>query len=107
MNTIQTVPADLKSVIGTEKVDFSIVAKRKEPLNKSLGIIAFGVIWSAFISFFVIAFFRPLFKGKDVHIKVNDEPTTSSWVANMPIGDKAEITILFFVILNDKNYFVK
>jgi len=36
LNTIQTLPTDLRSVIGTEKIDFSILAKRKEPLNKNI-----------------------------------------------------------------------
>lgn len=98
MNTIQSLPTDLKSVIGTEKIDFSILAKRKEPLNKSLGIIAFGIIWSAFISIFVIAFLGPLFKGEEVHFKVNDEPTTASWDNFEPMLVPSLIIGLFVVV---------
>ncbi|WP_281636778.1 hypothetical protein [Flavobacterium marginilacus] len=79
MNTIQSLPPDLKSVIGTEKIDFSILAKRKQPLKNSFGLIIFGTIWTAFISIFVFAFIVPLFKGEEVHFKVNDEPVTGSW----------------------------
>ncbi|WP_348798298.1 hypothetical protein [Flavobacterium adhaerens] len=78
LNNIQSLPKDIKSVVGTEKIDFSIIAKRKQPLKNSLGLIIFGVIWSAFISIFVIAFFGPLLKGEEVHFKVNDEPTIGS-----------------------------
>ena len=98
MNTIQSLPPDLKSVIGTEKIDFSILARRKEPLNKSLGIIAFGIIWSAFISIFVIAFLGPLFKGEEVHFKVNDEPTTASWDNFEPMLVPSLIIGLFVVV---------
>ena len=78
MNSLTSLPADLKSVIGTEQIDFSIIAKRKQPLKNSWGLIAFGTIWSAFISIFVFTFLGPLFKGEEVHFKVNDEPTTGS-----------------------------
>lgn len=98
MDTTQLLPSDLKSVIGTEKVDFSILAKRKEPLNKSLGIIGFGIIWSAFISIFVIAFLGPLFKGEEVHFKVNDEPTTASWDNFEPMLVPSLIIGLFVVV---------
>jgi len=79
MNNSQALPPDLKSVIGTDKIDFSIIANRKVPLKNSWSLIIFGIIWSAFISIFVVAFLGPLFKGEDVHFKVNDEPTTGSW----------------------------
>nr|WP_315200475.1 hypothetical protein [uncultured Flavobacterium sp.] len=98
MNTIQSLPTDLKSVIGTEKIDFSILAKRKQPLNKSLGTIGFGIIWSAFISIFVVAFLGPLFKGEEVHFKVNDEPTTASWDNFEPMLVPSLIIGLFVVV---------
>ncbi|PKB16704.1 hypothetical protein [Flavobacterium sp. 5] len=98
MNSIQTLPRDLQSVIGTEKVDFSIIARRKQPLNKSLGLIAFGIIWSAFISIFVIAFLGPLFKGEEVNFKVNDEPTTASWDNFEPLLVPT-LVIGFFVLV--------
>ena len=98
MKTIETLPPDLKSVIGTEKIDFSILAKRKQPLKKSLGLIGFGIIWSAFISIFVIAFLGPLFKGEEVHFKVNDEPTTASWDNFEPMLVPSLIIGLFVVV---------
>jgi hypothetical protein len=98
LDTTQLLPTDLKSVIGTEKVNFSILAKRKEPLNKSLGLIIFGTIWSAFISIFVIAFLGPLFKGEEVHFKVNDEPTTGSWENFEPMLVPTLLIGLFVVV---------
>lgn len=74
-----SLPPDLQSVIGTEKVDFSVIAKRNQPLAKSLSIIAFGTVWTSFTSIFVIAFLGPLFKGNEAHFKVNGVPTTGSW----------------------------
>jgi hypothetical protein len=40
--------------------------------------IVFGLIWSAIISIFVVTFIVPIFKGDEVHIKVNDLPTSDS-----------------------------
>lgn len=98
MNTIESLPTDLKSVIGTEKIDFTILAKRKQPLANSLGLIFFGTVWSAFTSIFVIAFLGPLFKGEEVHFKVNDEPTTASWDNFEPMLVPSLIIGLFVVV---------
>lgn len=98
MYTIESLPADLKSVIGTEKVDFSIISKRKQPLNKSWGLILFGTIWSAFISIFVIAFLGPIFKGEEAHFKVNGEETTASWDNFEPMLVPSLIIGLFVVV---------
>lgn len=72
------VPADLKKLVANEKIDFCIKASNNYPKSKSYGSILFGIGWSAFTSIFVIAFFGPLFKGEEVHFKVNDEPTIGS-----------------------------
>lgn len=98
MNTIQSLPTDLRSVIGTEKIDFSIIAKRKQPLKNSWGLIIFGTIWSAFISIFVVAFLGPLIKGEEVHFKVNDEPTTGSWENFEPLLIPTLFIGLFVII---------
>jgi hypothetical protein len=98
LNTIQSLPADLKSVIGTEKVDFSIISKRKQPSNKSWGLILFGTIWSAFISIFVVAFLGPIFKGEESHFKVNGEETTASWENFEPMLVPSLIIGLFVVV---------
>ncbi|REG98865.1 hypothetical protein [Flavobacterium aquicola] len=98
MTHIQSLPADLRSVIGTENIDFSIIAKRKQPLKNSWGLIIFGTIWSAFISIFVIAFLGPLLKGEEVHFKVNDEPTTGSWENFEPLLVPTLFIGLFVII---------
>lgn len=98
MNTIQSLPTDLRSVIGTEKIDFSIIAKRKQPLKNSWGLIIFGTIWSAFISIFVVAFLGPLIKGEEVHFEVNDEPTTGSWENFEPLLIPTLFIGLFVII---------
>lgn len=79
MVNIISLPTDLQSVIGTEKVDFSVISRRNQPVGKSLRIIAFGTVWTAFTSIFVIAFLGPLFIGEESHFTVNGVPTTGSW----------------------------
>lgn len=98
MNNITTLSTDLQSVIGTEKIDFSIISKRNQPLNKSLGTISFGAMWTAFTSIFVIAFLGPLFNGEDVHFEVNGVPTTASLDNFQPLLLPTLIIALFVLI---------
>jgi hypothetical protein len=71
-------PQNLLTVIGEEKIDFSVKAKRAKPIKNSMGVILFGTVWTAFTSIFVFAFFGPLFKGEEVHFTSNDIPTVAS-----------------------------
>ena len=71
-------PKNLLSVIGEEKIDFSVKAKRAKPVKSSIGIIIFGAVWTAFTSIFVFAFLWPLFLGEEVHFTSNDIPTVAS-----------------------------
>jgi hypothetical protein len=98
MNSIHSLPTDLKTVIGTAEIDFSILARRNQPLGKSYGLIGFGTIWTAFISIFVIVFLGPLFKGEEVHFKVNDEPTTGSWENFEPMLFPTLLIALFVIV---------
>ena len=75
-NTI--LPQDLSSTVGSENKDFSVKAKRAQPLKKSFSIILFGTVWTAFTSIFVFAFLGPIFQGKEVHFKSNGVPTVAS-----------------------------
>jgi hypothetical protein len=78
MNNIGYLPRELESVVGTEKVDFSVFAKRKKPVSQSIGLIFFGIFWLAITSIFVAAFFGPLLKGEEIHFSVNEIPTTGN-----------------------------
>ena len=78
MNNSRFLPPELEKIVGTEKIDFSALARRNKPAGQSIGIIFFGAIWSAFTSIFVVAFFGPIFKGGEVHFTVNNTPTTGS-----------------------------
>lgn len=71
-------PQNLLTVIGEEKIDFSVKAKRAKPVKSSMGVIFFGTIWTAFTSIFVYAFFGPLFFGEEVHFTSNNVPTVAS-----------------------------
>jgi hypothetical protein len=54
-------PRDLNTYIGSERKDFAVKAGRAQPRKKSLGIILFGTLWTAFTSIFVILFLGPPF----------------------------------------------
>ncbi|MDD3877322.1 MAG: hypothetical protein PHT69_11910 [Bacteroidales bacterium] len=77
MNNIN-LPSDLISVIGNENIDFSVFAKRSEPIGKSIRLILFALLWSTIPVFGSIAFFGPLFKGEIVHFKSNGIARTAS-----------------------------
>jgi hypothetical protein len=71
-------PQNLLTVLGEEKIDFSVKAKRSKPIKSSLSIILFGTVWTAFTSIFVFAFFGPIFIGEEVHFTSNGTPTVAS-----------------------------
>jgi hypothetical protein len=71
-------PQNLLTVLGEEKIDFSVKAKRAKPIKNSIGIILFGTVWTAFTSIFVFAFFGPIFIGEEVHFTSNGTPTIAS-----------------------------
>lgn len=98
MNNKISLPTDLQSVIGTENIDFSVIAKRNQPINKSIGTIVLGIIWTAFSSIVVIIFFGPLLKGEEVHFKTNGVPTTGSWDNFQPMITPALIIGMFVLI---------
>lgn len=98
MNGILSLPSDLQSVIGTEKVEFSLLAKRSEPRSKSLGMLAFGIAWTLFTGIFVIAFFGPVIKGEEVNFETNGQATTGSWDNFEPLLVPALIIGLFVLI---------
>lgn len=71
-------PRNLDQHIGSERKDFAVKAGRAQPTKKSLGIILFGTLWTAFTSIFVFVFLGPLFVGKEVHFESNGVPTVAS-----------------------------
>jgi hypothetical protein len=93
-----TMPAELQSIIGQENIDFSVKAKRKQPLKTSFGIILFGTIWTAFVSIFVMVFLGPVFRGEETHFEVNGVPTSASWENFRPMLTPAIIIGVFVLI---------
>lgn len=91
-------PKNLLTVIGNEKIDFSVKAKRAKPTKSSIAIILFGTVWTAFTSIFVFAFLWPLFLGEEVHFTSNDVPTVASPDNLEPIILPAVIIGLFVLI---------
>lgn len=93
-----SMPVALQSIIGNESIDFLVKAKRKQPVKNSVGIITFGIIWTAFISIFVFAFMGPLFRGEEAHLEVDGVPTTASWDHFQPMVTPALIIGVFVLI---------
>ena len=71
-------PKELKSLIDSEKTDFTVQTKRNQPKSKAYSTIGFSILWLLFVSIFIVSFFGPLFKGNEVHFKTNNIPTTAS-----------------------------
>ena len=98
MNNIRFLPPELKSVVGAEKIEFSVFGKRDQPVSHSIGIIFFGTFWTAITSIFVVAFFGSFFKGGEFHFGVTGTPTTDNWENFAPILVPAFIIGLFVLI---------
>jgi hypothetical protein len=95
MNKLAPLPKELQTVIGNEKIDFSVYARRTRPKSQAYGTIRFSAIWLSFVCLGTYAFFSPVFKGEDVNFIVNDVPTTASWDNLEPLL----IPSLFFLSL--------
>lgn len=91
-------PQNLLTVLEKEKIDFSVKAKRANPIKSSIGIMLFGSVWTAFTSIFVFAFLWPLFNGEEVHFTSNDIPTVASPDNLEPIILPAIIIAVFVLI---------
>jgi hypothetical protein len=91
-------PPELRSVIGTESKDFAAKARRTQPVKMSMALIAFGTIWLAFSSIFVIAFLGPLFVGDTVYFTANDVPTEAGPGNYGPIVLPAIIIGIFVLV---------
>ncbi len=70
-------PEDLNTVIGSEKTEFAVKAKRAQPGKVSFSLILFGTVWLAFTSIFFIAFLGPLFVGEEVEFTTNGVDTVA------------------------------
>ena len=73
-----TLPQELSSSIGSEKMEFAVKAGRAQPLKKSLSLIVFGTLWTTFASVCGVAFFGPLLSGEEVHFKLNGVSTIAN-----------------------------
>ncbi|MHC1777572.1 MAG: hypothetical protein AB9834_19395 [Lentimicrobium sp.] len=72
-----SLPEDLNTVIGPEKTEFAVKAKRAQPGKVSVGLIFFGTIWLAFTSIFFFAFLGPLFVGEEVEFTTDGVATVA------------------------------
>ena len=95
---IRDLPPVLESVVGKEKIDFSVHSTRNKPPGHSIGIIIFGVIWLALTGIFVAILFVPILKGEEVQYYVNNEQVTASLDNLEPLHFPAAL-IGFFVLV--------
>jgi hypothetical protein len=70
-------PDNLVVALGSETRDFTVKARRAQPVKSTLALIFFGTFWLAFTSIFVVAFLGPLFVGREVHFTANDVPVVA------------------------------
>jgi hypothetical protein len=73
-----TLPQELSSALGAETQDFAVKAERALPVKKCASLIILGLIWTAFMSMFVVTLLGPLLMGQEATFKVNGVPTTVS-----------------------------
>lgn len=71
-------PPDLKTIVDSEKVDFSIRSKRNDTLKNALFYIFAGILVTVIISFLLNHMIRPVLTGGEYHMKVNGVDTTST-----------------------------
>jgi hypothetical protein len=91
-------PEDLETVIGSEKKEFAVKAKRAQPGKVSGGLIIFGLVWLAFTSIFFIAFLGPLFVGEEVEFTSNGVPAVASPDNLSPVLGPAIIIGIFVLV---------
>ena len=92
------IPPGLSNMLGSESRDFIVKAQRAYSGKNSWGLVLFGLLWTAFSSIFVFAFFGPIFVSEEVHFDLNDVPTTAS-IDNMEPLLFPGIFIGFFVLI--------
>lgn len=73
-----TLPTELLTALGSESQDFSVKAARKQPLSKSLFLLAFGTFWTLFSGMFAAIFISPVLLGGESHFTVNGVATVAS-----------------------------
>lgn len=91
-------PEDLSTVIGSEKTEFAVKAKRAQPGKVSIGLIFFGTIWLAFTSIFFFAFLGPLFVGEEVEFTTNGVNTVAGPGNLGPVLVPALIICIFVLV---------
>ena len=72
------IPIELRKIIDLEETDFIVKSKRNYPRKKAIALLGVAVFWNMLVSIFVVAFFGPLFKEKEVHFESNGTPTTAN-----------------------------
>ena len=91
-------PEEMLINIGSESKEFAVKSSRQLPVGSSLGRIAFGIVWLAFISVFIFLFLGPLFRGEPTTYLQNGKETTIS-IDNLKPALPIIIFLSVFVVI--------
>jgi hypothetical protein len=91
-------PESLIHVLGQEKREFAVRAKRAEPMMKSIGLIIFGLVWTGFTSILLIVISYPLFTVGEVNFTSNGVETVATLDDMEPLMMPLIIIGLFVVV---------
>lgn len=70
-----TIPDILKEVVGSEKIEFFVKAKKEQPTKNCLSVIGFGIFWILVICLIFSGFVWELFYGQCTTLSIDGIPT--------------------------------
>jgi hypothetical protein len=90
-------PLELKSHIGSEKVDFSVKAKRRYPSDLGLILFSTSAFFLMMVSLIVFIFFGKLFMNGKIEFNQGGETIVGSWQNPEPLIVPGSVIILFTI----------
>jgi len=93
-----TLPEELNSFIGSERIEFSATAKRAYPRKSAFLLLGFAILWSILPIIASIAFFGPLLTKGETHFKTNgvEEVATTE---DMTPALIPSLLLIFFLLI--------
>jgi hypothetical protein len=89
-------PRDLQTIVDSEKVDFSLLSKRSEPLQRVALYILVGIFLTGIMAFILNKMLVPILDGGEHQIVINGEDKTVSLDNFQPLIFPVCIELLFF-----------
>ncbi|GHU01041.1 hypothetical protein FACS1894186_3010 [Alphaproteobacteria bacterium] len=92
-------PAELRTLVGSESVDFAVKARRIAPLRTQMAGMLFGLVFVIFPgSILWFALLGPILAGETVHFEANGAPASAS-LDNLGEAVLPMIVIAVFVLI--------